>query len=271
MKKLAVIRLKLLLLIKDGTIFLDDALARYIHKLQSSMEGKSKTQEELDEIAKGVNEFLEHPSELSETISEHNNKYKEIVRSYFILKQISAMYEAESKILPIQVFNEMRNALDHFIRSLIHPEDVEREAENIEQMRRHIQRAFLDISKLLCAFYDSSTKDRHLKFSDEAIGIVQEGEYQKEYTRLQVIAHEKFTEAKIQDYKLGTDGTQLVRNAYIDAVIAHKKILQYQADNYHFLKWAAAKATFLKGLKWSSAIAAGLVAGVILQAASDIL
>ena len=262
---LAKIQLKLLLPVKNGLSVIHDLSERYIYGLHKSISAKNQTEEDIEKLAESLGNFLEGPGRLTESLTGECSKYKETVRIYFILKQISAMYEAESKRLPIQVFNEMRNALDHFIRSLIHPEDVNRESENIQQMNRHIQRAFLDTSKILCAFYDESSKEKHSRFSNEAIGYVQEGDYQKEFTRLQVMAHEMYTDAKLLDYSLGSDGEESVRDAYINAVIAHKDLSKYQTDNYHKIKWAAAKITAIKGLKWTAAIISGVVAGIILK------
>jgi hypothetical protein len=265
MTLLTQIQLKLLFPIKSILNVTHDATERYIFKLHESLLPKNKTEEDVDTLAENLESFLEAPNRLTETLTDGHKKYKDTVHLYFILKQISAMYEAESKRLPIQVFNEMRNALDHFIRSLILPDDPEREIDNILQMNRHIQRAFLDTSKILCAFYDESSKEKHNRFSDETIGYVEHGDYQKEFTRLQVLAHEKYIDAKLLDYKLGNDGDLPVRDAYINSVIAHKELSQYQTDNYHKIKWASAKLTITKGLKWTATIIASIIAGIIMK------
>lgn len=258
--------IKFLLIVKGVLGATHDSCSRYIFTLnQHIASNKNITQQELDELAGNLESFLSAPKGLADSLLPENGKYKEIVFIYFVMKQTSAIYEAESKQLPIQVFNEMRNALDHFVRSLIYPNEEDRESKNIEQMNRHIQRAFLDTSKLLCAFYDEKAKYRHSKFSDEAVGVLNQGDYQKEFTSLQNKAHETFTNAKLLDYKLGTENSLDVREEYISAVIAHKKLLDYQTVNYPKLKWMQTRISLLKGMKWSSAIFASLIAGVFLE------
>lgn len=225
----------------------------------------SKTKEELKAITESSDAFRKKPNEIAETLLDSNSKYKETVTIYFMLKQVSALYEAEDKRIAIQVMNEFRNALDHFARSMIHPEEESREQDHIEKMNQHLQRAFLDTSKLLCALYDDKTKGRHRKFSDTAIGLVDTGDYQKEFTRLQVAAHSAFTEAKLLDYKLGSNVEKSVQDAYVEAVLSHQKLDVYQLKNYHKLKWAAARLTLMQGVKWIAAIWCGVIAGVLLE------
>jgi hypothetical protein len=236
----------------------------HILKLNERLNKKTLTQQEIDEITKSVADFIKGPNERADVVSAGDQQYKESVRIYFLLKEASALFEAESKTLPTQVFNEMRNALDHFMRSLVVANPKSKEG-NIKQVENHIQRGFLDISKLICAYYDEATKGRHDRISEQVLGNITNGDYIKEFTRLQTTAHSKFTEAKVIDYKLGTDGQGNVREAYIDAVIAHRNLYKYQADNYGNLKFARARWFGMRSLTAIVLFVLGLTTDIIAE------
>ena len=103
----------------------------------------SGIQESVERYAKDSEAFFHEPQELANRVT--TEKYKKIAETYFLLKHATSLYEAHSKVLPIQVFNEMRNALDHFVRSLI--QDGDEEGAHINKMEGHLQRALFDISK----------------------------------------------------------------------------------------------------------------------------
>lgn len=67
---------------------------------------------------------------------------------YFIARFMVAVYEARMGRLPIQVWNEYRNALDHFMRFVTNP--VDENTAQLSRMEGHIQRAVLDICKFFC-------------------------------------------------------------------------------------------------------------------------
>jgi hypothetical protein len=248
----------------------DRKLIQYRHDLLRRSGYITPTEQDLQAITESKEAFLANPREITKNLAPAVEKYRPLLEVYFLMKQATALYEAESKRLPIQVFNDMRNALDHIVRSML-PKGSEQESRQLDKAEGHIQRAFLDTAKLLCAFFDESCNRRHRSFSAEQMAVASNGEYIREFTRLQYLSHAAFADAKLKDYELGGDDEVRVREKYVEAVLAHKRVYDYQKSNYHNLRWAKAKVTLLKGLSWLSAILASLVAGWLLKAYSHVL
>ncbi|MBE0491312.1 MAG: hypothetical protein IBX44_03560 [Sulfurospirillum sp.] len=91
------------------------------------------------EIFKTKDELLQKAGEQSNKVEE---KYKQSIFLYFIARYFVSVHEAKFGTIPIQVWNEYRNALDHFFRNLTNNDPA-----HIGKMEGHIQRAVLDILK----------------------------------------------------------------------------------------------------------------------------
>jgi len=198
---------------------------------------------EIDALCINVSEFISDPDELAETVLAEDQEYKSIARMYLLLKQVSSVYEAESQVLPIQVFNEMRSALDHFVRSIIKIEGADNRGQQLSRMKGHVFRATLDSIKLACEFYNKTIKVRHQRFKPKVLGMVDSGEYIKKVTHLQTLSHASYREARIKDLHIDGDTSDVaVLNQYLEALLLHKKAYDYQAENYHKIVWAMGKS-----------------------------
>ncbi|MBK6639240.1 MAG: hypothetical protein IPG34_17235 [Rhodocyclaceae bacterium] len=99
-------------------------------------------------------EFSRSSKSISESLQGHDVELKDGVNVYFLTKQVIALYEAQINYLPLQVYNEMRNALDHYMRAITFSgltQPNERRRHHINKMTGHLQRALLDVIKLTCA------------------------------------------------------------------------------------------------------------------------
>lgn len=207
--------------------------------------GVYETLHEIDDYTKSIEEFLGRPNEVADSVE--REEYRGFVRQYFILKRAVALFEAYDRTLPLQLFNEMRNAFDHLVRSLIAPTSptesrAEHQARNLSQVKRHLLRATLDAMKLICAFLDEDIVSLHARFSDKTIGLVNNGDYVKEVTRRHIAAKSLFIKAREEEFQLGSnDGDQNVFMCYLRAAVAFRNAHQYQSDNYGNLVWARFK------------------------------
>lgn len=229
---------------------------------------KNLVQEDIEAITGSVNDFMHDPKELADRIIPQKEEYKEIAEIYLILKQVSSIYEAHSQVLPLQVFNEMRSALDHFFRSLVSIENDADSRVQLGRMKGHIFRAVLDTIKLCCDHYDKTIKSKHKIFSKKALGLVNNGEYIKEVTRLHETAYSLYEDARSKDLSINGQRTDHdVINAYVMAMLAHKDAYKYQAKHYSLITWAKYKASgaFSLGLftSLSISLAAACIYGLI--------
>lgn len=183
-----------------------------------------------------VKEFAHKHASL---LAKNDEKLKEATYLYFLIKITSASYEAKTKYLPLQVYNEMRNALDHYFRAITSVE--EKKSSHIKKMEGHLQRAFLDITKLTCAATMESIDKTHSRIGDKAIHLVGNGDYIKKMTELRMQAENALIIAKQNEYSLGGDNEQLVRDQYLDAISAHTVAHNFYKENLGNLKWARAK------------------------------
>jgi len=135
--------------------------------------------------------------------------FSEALYLYFIARYLVSVFEVEFRELPIQVWNEYRNALDHFFRYV-----ESGEKNQIAKMNGHIQRAVLDVCKFYCyraydQFNDNLQQDIYpwLKSPEIKARLVADIEQAKKL----------FIEAKNSDVALGSDepGNRLVIRKYL--------------------------------------------------------
>lgn len=158
-------------------------------------------------------------------------EFKRSAWLYFLCRSFVSRYEVEYDELPIQVWNEFRNALDHYFRSITilqkHGESetsysdrsLTERATQLKKMEGHLQRALLDILKFYChetKEYLDSTVQKNIS---RGIDIVDNGNFFKDLVNKLSDAETKFLEAKIEDNNLGNEAQQNdhVVKLYLDA------------------------------------------------------
>lgn len=203
------------------------------------------TRQILDQIGNDPDEFRKSAAQLAESLDTADIKLKEAVYLYFLTKQAASIYEAKINYLPLQVYNEMRNALDHYFRALV-TSNQERKASHIGKMEGHLQRAFLDITKLTCAGTMENIDRTHNRIGDKPISLVNNGEYIKFFTNLKVHAENKLIKAKRLEYSLGDGNESNVRDSYIEALTAHILTYNFYKENLPNLYWGKARWLVLK-------------------------
>jgi hypothetical protein len=123
--------------------YFNERLVNTAKKLQSNHAVNNLTVQALENLGNDAKTFKRIALETASLVSEQDQELKDAVYLYFLTKQAASIYEAKIQYLPLQVYNEMRNALDHYFRAVI-SKDKSR-LSHIGKMEGHLQRAFVII------------------------------------------------------------------------------------------------------------------------------
>ncbi|WP_208108612.1 hypothetical protein [Candidatus Thiosymbion oneisti] len=133
-------------------------------------------------------------------------------------RYLVAMFESLAFRLPIQVWNEYRNALDHFMRYISYPNSETKL--NLRRMEGHIQRAVLDMCKIICFRMNDKLEKQIESDSIPCLRLVEDNFYERllndKRDCLRQLAH-----AKTVDHGLGENvGTnmEIVKNYLVPAL-----------------------------------------------------
>ncbi|WP_415897349.1 hypothetical protein [Neptuniibacter sp. QD57_21] len=137
------------------------------------------------------------------------------VEIYYIVRYFVSLYEANNLELPVQIWNEYRNALDHFMRHTTESPDFDftdgdaKTSTHLNKMEGHLQRAALDIMKIVCHVTLDKASLCKADFTTEALRLADQGNFNKEYCKLETDAKVLFTAAKVFDDDLDKRETKL--------------------------------------------------------------
>lgn len=166
---------------------------------------------ELFELFESVDDLENAARKAAETAPA---EYQHSAYLYYIARYFVALYEATFGQINIQVWNEYRNALDHYFRHITSAEDYG----HLKKMELHIQRAALDIAKFYCHdFIEKFDKDLE-KYDVYCLRLLDGGSFYRQVINSKRKAHHSFQYAKSIDSKLGQDNE-------IDKDILHKYLV----------------------------------------------
>jgi hypothetical protein len=206
------------------------------------------------EIFQNKEQLIQKANEVAERTSE--GEYNQSIFLYFIARYFVSLYEAKFGAIPIQVWNEYRNALDHFFRHLTNEEST-----HLKKMQGHLQRAVLDILKIYCHSVQEKVKKLKDEIDTEILKLVDNGEFFKNLNIDVRESENKFIKAKVQDNSLGDDShtNQEIIGKYLDAVFSFDSIyknvvdktqdIDYAEDSYKAIHNDASKGTFWHHIK----------------------
>lgn len=126
-----------------------------------------------------------------------------VVRLYYLTRYLVVQYETLFRLIPIQVWNEYRNALDHYIRHI-----TDAGSGHVKSMEGHFQRALLDICKLHCHGVGDLFVKRYKEIDGKALTLVDNGNFAGSVRAAQDAANAMFMRAKVIDLALGDDAQQ---------------------------------------------------------------
>lgn len=161
-------------------------------------------------------------------------EYQTIVRLYYVARYMVSVFEAHNQELPLQVWNEYRNALDHFARHLTTSSHILQEGthRHLSKMEGHIQRAALDACKFLCIYFDDFYK-RNIEGDTSVLSLVSDGEFLQGANETYQRATTLLLQAKQQDSDLGEEAAtnRDVIMSYCDAAFAFMRIERTYRQN----------------------------------------
>lgn len=264
------VRKKLVNLLSSIAGFLDKlhySLDRYVITLR--MAAYTDAAQSLEKEALDVSVFEKDPREYSESLLQTDLELKDAVFLYFLTKKAMALYEAQMNYLPLQIYNEMRNALDHYMRAIVVLESKgqgsSRRQDHVKKMTAHLQRALLDIIKITCASMVDKISSTHQQIGEKSLSLTQNGEYIKKITELQMSAEKDLVLAKSQEHSLGDGAEESVRLAYLSALTSHVTAYKYFQDNLSGLRWGRAKYLSLKGTTFTLTVLGSTTAGYLVR------
>ena len=167
------------------------------------------------------------------------DEYKPSAFLYYIARIMVAIFEAIIGQLPIQVWNEYRNALDHFMRYIADQNNAT--DKHSSKMEGHIQRAVLDVCKYFCI----GMQEKINKFIEndgiDCLRMVNNGEFYKEIQVSLATAEELFTIAKTSDSQLGSyfDVNKEVIIKYLKPCFVYLEIQRLYVSNRTNIETAA--------------------------------
>lgn len=173
---------------------------------------------------------------------------KTSVELYYISRYFLSLFESNSQVIPIQIWNEFRSTLDHFMRHTTEmPEfdfngNQEKATTNLKRMEGHLQRAALDAMKFVCNYYLDEAKRITTEYSMDAQKLADNSMFLVKYRELLHDTQALFTQAKVYDDAIGKSKDGLnggsVDNliSYIAATYSAAKLGDYVTSNIHGLQ-----------------------------------
>lgn len=155
---------------------------------------------------------------------------------YYLARYLVSVYEARYTELPIQVWNEYRNAFDHFMRHLSAAGcDLATDgSHHLRRMEGHVQRAVLDVTKMLCVQCHDAINQDVEHWGPEILDLIDDGTFRAEVRRVQQQAIDLLEHAKTNDAQLGQCAwlNRAVIERYLDAFYTFDRILRSFADRH---------------------------------------
>lgn len=222
----------------------------------------------MNERIGGESIIFETRGQLEEAATITSNQVKNValnrlVYLHFIARYLIVIYEAQFVAIPMQVWNELRNAFDHNIRSL-----TSNELDSISHIKKaegHIQRAILDCCKILCR--DSQLAFENLLKTHEksALLLIDNGHFYPKLTKKFETSKRIFLKAKISDSQLGDqakENNNVLAN-YLDAFYSYSETISYMQQKSTEIESAKFNLTVAQKLAIHIGIRNGLIIGSI--------
>ncbi len=212
-------------------------------------------------LVQNTTELLKSAQSFSDACS--RSDLKQLVYYYSITRYLVSVFEARNNKLPIQVWNEYRNCLDHYIRSLTQQDNVN-EDKQVKSSISHMQRATLDIVKLLCVFEDDWFLSLEKSKAYTLLCFVDNGNFLYQLNEKRSIAQDFICEAKTLDFELGNNKDKEIITKYLDAFFAYEDVRTFYRSRSAIvaIQQATHSWIYFKNLWlnfWVSAIAKGIV------------
>ncbi|MDO8413866.1 MAG: hypothetical protein Q7S51_08785 [Gallionellaceae bacterium] len=152
------------------------------------------------------------------------SEFSQTAYLYFIARYLVVVYEVSFGQIPIQVWNEYRNAIDHHMRHIT--KRLSDTTDHVKKMEGHMQRAVLDISKIFghdtMDMLNSNLEGLH----KPSLIMIDNGTFLSNLENSFEDAKSAFINAKVLDVSLGDDAkhNSSIIGLYLDAVYSFTDI-----------------------------------------------
>jgi len=165
-------------------------------------------------IFKNKEELLSEAKKQADKVEE---KLSQSVYLYFVTRYFVSIFEARFGEISIQVWNEYRNALDHYFRHL-----TQTETKNLSKMEAHLQRAALDIMKFYCHKAQDKLNEEKNNYNKEVLALVDNGNFYPTLLKGIHASESLFMHAKAFDSSLGEDAktNENILDKYMEALFS---------------------------------------------------
>ena len=170
---------------------------------------------------------IELIKEAKKQANKADSEQRQSVYLYFITRYFVSLFEARFGEISIQVWNEYRNALDHYFRYV-----TQENTNNLSKMEGHLQRAALDIMKFYCHKVEDRIEEEKNHYSKEVLSLVDNGVF---YPTLLKGVHDSeklFMQAKAFDSSLGEDAktNENVLEKYMESLFSFDEVYRNFID-----------------------------------------
>lgn len=174
----------------------------------------------IQETFKSTTEILDAAEEL---VSNAPNDLKDAIKPYFVSRYFVALFEARHGEIPIQVWNEYRNAFDHLFRSLVNQDPTQ-----IKDVKKHLLRAALDILKLHIHKTSDVIKKEIDSHEPEVLRLVDNGVFFEDIKSSHKRYVKDFEIAKTRDLSLGNNHEKngAVLEKYLNAAFSFENLAE---------------------------------------------
>lgn len=196
------------------------------------------------------------------------SEYQGVSKFYYLARYFMVIYEAQFQELPIQVWNEYRNALDHFVRQINNQSPEDNPESHKNKMEGHLQRATLDTLKLLIIRTIDSIKNTQSCYTKEVLSLVDNGTFIEYIAKERHNIEKLFTIAKVSDCNLG--GGDIEDNAvlenYLDTAFLAMKVRDTLLNKQVDIARAEDRHTSIKSAGKTLSMTQSVLAGIIVYA-----
>lgn len=149
------------------------------------------------------------------------SEYIQTTYLYYIARYLVVVYEVSFGQIPIQVWNEYRNAFDHHVRHIT--KNSNDTTNHVKKIEGHIQRAVLDISKMFCHDTEDMLNSAIAVLHKPSLILIDNGAFLSNIENHFDKAKEAFIKAKVLDLTLGDDArhNSSIISLYLDAVYCY--------------------------------------------------
>lgn len=249
----------------------------HLFKLTHETRGLNQVEQKL--ISNNCEKLKQHANYMAQSLVGIDKSMADATYVYYLTKQVAAVYESTINYLPVQVYNEFRNAIDHYFRSLANvsykknlsvDEAWNSRETQLKKVNGHIVRAFLDMVKITNDVIALEIRKKHESFGLKSLAIVDNGQYITKIEALLDKAQDDYLKAKLSESSEGGESRETI-NLFLESFSSHLNARDFFiASKKHFYN-GAWKYRLIKGNNLLIGLVIGILVAIIGRLILEIL